>query len=271
MIAMLATVELLRFEPTSQRATAAFQALGREMAVTATTTYRGGSDLLVLWGPGHPARFVPMQRQVASGGHVVALDLSYWDRHRKVRVSFDAPHPQAWVLRKDMPTGRFLSDPISSTVTDAWDPHGPILVAGIGPKATTQYGDDVVASWERAQIRRCLDRWDRPIRYRFKKAPSSPPVHTTLAPSGPIDQVLRGSSLVITWHSNVAVDAIRLGIPVVCRDGAAAAVFPSDVTDVHKPLPTTLRDRFLANLAWFQWDPQTEASSCWAWIHEVLA
>ena len=42
-----------------------------------------------------------------------------------------------------------------------------------------------------------------------------------------IDQALTGCSLVVTWHSNVAVDAIRMGIPVVCRDGAAAAVCPS--------------------------------------------
>jgi hypothetical protein len=53
----------------------------------------------------------------------------------------------------------------------------------------------------------------------------------------PIEHVLAGASLVVTWHSNVAVDAIRLGIPVICREGAAAAVCPSELgADDPRPL-----------------------------------
>jgi hypothetical protein len=87
----------------------------------------------------------------------------------------------------------------------------------------------------------------------------------------PIDQALAGASLVVTWHSNVAVDAIRLGLPVICRDGAAAAVCPSDFrTTDPQPLPASVRDRFLANLAWFQWS-NSEAAAFWPWAQEMLS
>ena len=37
----------------------------------------------------------------------------------------------------------------------------------------------------------------------------------------PIDQALRGASLVVCHHSNCAVDAIIAGVPFECEDGAA--------------------------------------------------
>ena len=51
----------------------------------------------------------------------------------------------------------------------------------------------------------------------------------------------------------------------------AAAVCPSTWTDEDpQPLPVAVRDRFLANLAWFQWAPN-EAAACWAWLRELLS
>lgn len=271
-----ASAELVRFSPQSHRTTVLINALtqsARRLGVPFTVSDRPqDAAWTLLWGPGAPDRVALMNRQRLTGGHVIAFDLAYWDRFKKVRVSIDAPHPQAYVMAKDWPAERFQSDPIAQTVCDRWNPSGPILVAGIGPKATTQYGDDVVASWERAQIARCQARWARPIHYRFKKQVGALPAGTRLcATAQPIETVLAGCSLVITWHSNVAVDAIRLGIPVVCRDGAAAAIFPSQVDDHHVPLSLEVRERFLQNLAWFQWNPETEAVQMWRFLREVLA
>lgn len=270
MIAVMAPIELLRFQPESPQTAGLFRALvAANPDVHITDTYRGQSDLLMLWGPGSPLRFEAMRRQVAKGGHVLCWDAAYWHRETKFRVSIDAAHPQRWIMSHDWPVDRFVADGVA--VSDAWDPTGPIIVAGIGEKATTQYGADVVAGWERAQIARCQAQWSRPIRYRFKKTPRTPPIGTSLcSSSSPIDAILAGASLVITWHSNVAIDAIRLGIPVVCQDGAAAAVCPSQVNESTRPLSVDVRDQFLANLAWFQWAPQ-EASKCWAFLAELLA
>ena len=263
------SVELLRFAPQSPQTAVLFQALQRAaesagVHVEASSTYRGGSDWLMVWGPGHPARFEPMRQQVARGGHVIAWDAAYWERHRKFRVSIDAAHPQAYVLRRNWASTRLREDGV--VLRDRYHPDGPIIVAGLGAKARTQYGPDRIEAWERARIAEAAP-CGRPILYR-SKAPGAPvPLGTRAASTGPIDAVLDGVSAVITYHSNVAVDAIRLGIPVRCQDGAAAAVCLPTWPPAR--LPLVVRERFLANLAWFQWTP-SEAADCWAFLRELL-
>jgi len=266
------SIEVLRFPVESSRARhvldAIVQALGGNPACRSIRThvFRGGAQWLVLWGAGAPDRRDPIEQQLSAGGHVLACDLGYWDRDRSFRVSIDAPHPQAWVLRKDWPVTRWRAAGLA--VEQAWVPAGPVLIAGIGAKARTQYGSRV-AEWEAACIRaaRALGRevWYRP------KKDGPVPSGVKAAPPGPIEAVLRRVSLVCTWHSNVGVDAIRMGIPVVCQDGAAAAVCPSDLcADPPAPLSPSVRDRFLANLAWFQWRPK-ESAQLLAWLPTVLA
>lgn len=273
MIALMLTVELLSFAPQSARTDDLFRALQQaasrsDVTVRQTAAYRGGADVLMLWGPGAPNRWPAMQQQIAAGGHVLAWDLAYWDRDRKVRVSIDAAHPQRWVMRRDFPAARLESDRV--TVQDRWNPAGPVILAGLGRKARIQYGETAVAAWEAEMMAAAAHR-GRQVLYRRKQADAPVPGGARLASDGPIDQVLAGASLLITWHSNVAVDAIRLGVPVICRDGAAAAVCPSTFQqDDPAPLAPAVSDRFLRNLAWFQWAP-TEAKACWAWVREVLA
>lgn len=274
MIAVMLTIELLSFASLSQRALTVYRALQAAVPPTVslrlTTTYHGGSHALLLWGPGGPDRFAPMAAQLAAGGHVLALDLPYWQRDQKFRVSIDAPHPQRWVMRRDWPATRLAADRIA--VENRWNPIGPIVVAGIGRKARIQYGE-AVEQWERQMMDMAARRWpNRTVCYRQKQSDAPAPVGARLvSTTRPIDEILDGASLLITWHSNVAVDAIRLGIPVICRDGAAAAICPSTFgVEEPAPLHRPLRDRFLRNLAWFQWAP-AEASTCWSWIREALS
>ena len=254
------TVEILAFAPESTRTRAMYDALTIAAAstgiqVTATTEYQGTSDLLMLWGPGHPARWPAMQAQSARGGHSAVWDASYWSRESKFRVSIDDAHPAAWVMRRQWPRNRWDDDP--APVANAWDQDGPIVVAGLGTKARVQYGAGTVDAWEADMMRQCRARWPgRLIVYRAKPS------------VGPIDQALTRASLLVTWHSNVAVDAIRMGIPVVCRDGAAAAVCSSTL-DGASALSVEDRNQFLSNLAYFQWAP-SEASECWQFLEELL-
>lgn len=269
MIAVLMlTVELLRFSVESNRASLVVSALERDpvgVSLSVTRSYVGDSDVLMVWGPGGPDRVEPMRRQLEAGGHVVALDLSYWQRDTKFRVSIDAPHPQRWVMHRDWPDSRLAADRVR--IDRAWKPDGPVVVAGIGEKATVQYGS-CVRAWELDMIATARARGRR-VLYRPKKtgaAPEGVPVRA----GGAIDDVLKGASLLVTWHSNVAVDAIRMGIPVICRDGAAAAVCQSTWQDDPRPLDEGVRARFLSNLAWFQWST-AELPACWAFLREVLA
>lgn len=271
--AVATAVEIVSFPPESRRAQGWFSALAsgapaHGIDVKTGDTYRGTSPWLLLWGPGAPNRAQAMTKHLASGGRVIALDLAYWDRDRKARVSFDAPHPQRWVMRRTLPTSRVEADRI--VTGDRWNPNGKIVIAGIGEKARTQYGADVIDRWERDMAQRCRSLWPtRIIAYRKKKPGSPTPDWAVPSPLIPIDDALNGSSLVVTWHSNVAVDAIRLGIPAICRDGAAAAVCHSDIHEDPRPLPADVRDRFLANLAWFQWAPD-ESKDFWAFVQETL-
>lgn len=254
-------VEMLRFTPQSHRTAVLFESLRQAAAaehieVVDSAVYRGHASWLMLWGPGAPNRFEAMRRQVEAGGHVIAFDLAYWDRFNKIRVSIDGPHPQAWVMRRDWPRSRVLSDGIR--VEQVWNPKGHVVVAGIGEKATVQYGATTVAQWEAEMIAEATRRGYE-VRYRPKRNGG-----------GAIDDCLRGAAALITWHSNVGVDAIRMGVPVICRDGAAAAVCPSEWPDGLRPLSTDLRDRFLANLAWFQWSAE-EAPLLWRFLAELLA
>lgn len=269
-------VELLTFSPQSERTSAVFAALQRSAQASGVElekreTYRGGSDLLMLWGPGAPDRFEPMRQQVTAGHHVACFDLAYWQRDAKVRVSIDAAHPQRWVMARDWPVTRLEADQVP--MADAWKPDGPVIVAGIGRKARVQYGGAQIAEWEAEMIRACRLRWpQKPVLYRRKQADAPVPAGVTLASDGPIERVLAGASLVITWHSNVAVDAIRLGIPAVCCDGAAAAVCPSTLEGDLTPLDVGIRNRFLANLAWFQWGATpAEAQGCWTFLQALLS
>jgi hypothetical protein len=260
-MALALTVELLMIDPHSHRAFQAHAAISRGAApagvtIVKSTAYRGDAPLLAIWGPGHPSRFEPMRRQMASGGHVLAMDLGYWDRGQKFRVSIDGPHPQAWVMRRAMPSDRFVADRVRQD--DLWDPSGPVIIAGLGEKARTQYGADIIDAWESEQAD-AVRAAGRQVVYRAKKSSTTP-----------IEDALRGASALITWHSNTAVDAIRLGVPVVCRDGAAAAICASTYDPHLRPLQVGLRDQFLANLAWFQWAPH-ETTAMWHWLREVLA
>ncbi len=269
------TVELLHFQPESRRSTLLFNGLTKTAPAAGIALrselrhFRGGSDLLLLWGPGAPDRFPPMRQQLDAGRRVVAFDLSYWHRDTKARVSIDAPHPQAWLLKKDWPETRLQADNL--VIADRWKATGPIVVAGIGRKARVQYGGAVLA-WEAQLIEACRARWpQRRLIYRRKHPDAPVPSNVPASSAGTMDDALSGASLLITWHSNAAVDAIRLGIPVICKDGAAAAVYPSTLgPDDPQPIPTTLRDRVLANLAWFQWGLH-ELAGFWHWLRELLA
>lgn len=231
-----------------------------------TTEYQGAASTLMIWGPGAPNRIKAMRAHRAAGGRVVAFDLGYWNRDTKNRVSIDAAHPQAWVMKKTRSGARLAGDRL--TIAERWNPQGPVVIAGIGQKAQVQYGDQVRA-WEQSIADQCRA-LGRTVWYRPKQAQAPILDGCQRAPVAPIDDVLAGASLVCTWHSNVAVDAIRLGIPVACRDGAAAAVCYSELVQHPEPLPPSVRDQFLANLAHFQYSP-SEAAACWAFLLDLLS
>ena len=76
----------------------------------------------------------------------------------------------------------------------------------------------------------------------------------------PIQELLRGASLVICRHSNVAVDACIAGIPVECEDGAARWLYAAGPVQ-----PIERRASFLRRLAWWQWQCD-EMEDAWKFL-----
>lgn len=243
--------------------------------LTTPERYRGDSDWLMLYGPGGFDRQKLMAKQISRGARVICWDAPYWKRGEKLRVSIDHAHPQRWVMRKRRPDVRLLRDHGFSIVPQFDPGHGQdILLAGIGTKARHQYGADVVREWEQAMVVSARLLWgnDRRILYRPKpNHPTPPPAGAILVRNDvAISQQLFDVSIVVTWHSNVAVDAIWAGKPVACRDGAAAAVYGATLHADMQPISADLRAQFLSNLAWFQWRPD-EAPMVWQFLQEMLA
>lgn len=207
--------------------------------------YTGNSPWYMTWGPGHPDRRVWTSNHIANGGRVIAWDLAYWDRAKKFRLTIDHDHPHRLV--RDMPLTRLSN----INLRNDHNPDGHILIVGMGPKSLSVY--EGAQEWERRAVERAMRAY---------------PGHEVLVrPKGlktGIQDALRGASLVVCRHSNVAIDACIAGIPVVCEDGIGFALYNNDIYNPINP-DSDRRLRFLHNVAWWQWSPK-EARQAWQFI-----
>lgn len=218
--------------------------------------------VLMTYGLGHLVRHTWTNEHLAAGGRLIGWDLGYWNREDsidfKMRLTIDADHPHR--LIRPMPADRLAKDGIR--LREDANPDGPIVLIGLGKKQRAYKRFDG-QEWERATLHRIREQFpDRRVVYRPKKEEEAP--EGLEIARGPIDQALRGASLVVCGHSNVAVDACIAGIPVICDDGAAYALYKDC------PNPTReQRQSFLESLAWWQWSPR-EAGQAWTFILEEL-
>lgn len=226
-----------------------------------TETHQKRSKWLMSYGLGHPVRRQWTEAHVAAGCRLIGWDMGYWDRDRSMRVTVDHGHP--WRLMRDMPGDRWAAAGIP--LREDFDPAGPVILVGMGRKSREQFGHRP-QEWELrtlAAIRAAYP--DRQVLYRPKKPESLAGCANI---DGPISDALKGASLVVCRHSNVAVDACMAGIPVVCEDGAAAALYGADLAHPVNP-DREARLRFLQNLAYWQWSP-SEAVQAWKFLIKVL-
>lgn len=230
-------------------------------AAKVTAGYRGKHRLLVMYGAGLPIRLRALQEHVARGGRVATWDLGYWDRYESMRLSIDALHPQPEHLAASPNHSRARPNIMSHSVAD---PDGPILLIGLGPKSCAALGMEPFA-WERGRAADLGRRFPgRQILHRAKPgSPFEPIAGTKRAPGGPIEAALRGCSLVVCRHSNVAIDACISGVPVECEDGAAFALYRNG----PNPSEAERRD-FLARLGWWNWG-LAEAAGAWKFMEEM--
>lgn len=239
----------------------------REMAKAAppgtkvTKSYAGTRKLLVLYGAGAPNKLAIVAQHHQAGGRVAMWDLGYWERKEAMRLSIDSMHPTAELLAKAPAGGRRRK----FVLREDADPNGPILLVGLGRKSCVAWGLQP-QEWEERKAAELLERFPgHKVLWRPKGKHPTPLGDLEVSHGNPIDEALRGCSLVVSRHSNVSVDACVAGIPVECEDGAARTLYGKS--------PYATRDEraeFLRRLAWFEWSI-TESAQAWDWINEVVA
>jgi hypothetical protein len=220
---------------------------------------------LVLYGLGGVDRV-----QFAARQRLIAFDAGYWNRtgsDRSFRVSVGGFHCPRLIMQGPRPgPERWLASGLSLQQADC---NGPVLLVGNGPKSN-RVGAEGWAGLKSAEIRAKFP--GRKIWYRPKpKRPMENGVAHDGIAVGSIDHVLQQVSLVVCRHSNVAVDACRWGVPVVCDDGAAAAIYPQRLDDWERQPDAATREEFLHRIAWWQWQVrECRDGSFWNWMLGVL-
>ena len=227
--------------------------------VVASTVYTGACDLLLAYGTGHPVRRPWWKSHRKSGRHCIGLDLGYWGQDDgAMRVTVDEDHPQAWI--RPEPASRWEATGIS--LRSDYDPSGPAVIVGLGKKALSVHGLHSL-EWENRALQQVRAMGMKPS-FRPKRS-RYPVLNKVPVAAGKIEQVLKGAGLVICRHSNVAVDACIAGIPVICEDGAAHALYSKN----KSPTPEQ-RLAFLQSLAWWNWRPE-EAKDLWTYLLSRLS
>lgn len=226
-------------------------------------------DVAVFYGMS-PEHKKVWQAFKAAGRKTIIMDLAYWDRTGtghgdgrfdcSYKVAVDHWHPTAYFQRRPMPDDRLRRYRVQ-VEPDRHPPgvRGYILLVGMSRKGCDLY-DIPLLSWERAAVEALRATTERPIVYRPKAAVRGAgglPGTTWQDPSILMGHVLRREPVyaVVSHHSNAAVEAIALGIPVVVADGAALAL-SGDLRQLYEPryAPWNLREQFCRDLAYCQWN-----------------
>lgn len=260
----MASVEVLRAHTLSLTGEAILKAVADAARlagdeVREVSAYQGASDWLVLFGVGASANDLARKAQIARGGRVLHWDLGYFDRKKvegHARMSIDSDHPQDWLDRTAADARRWAARGIE--LRSDSDPSGPIVLVGLGRKSRAYLGAE---RWEQETHARLRTRFPgRRIIFRPK---GRDPVRLKCEADSTtsIADLLRGASLVVCRHSNVAVDAAIAGVPFEAEDGAAVWLQRREFTPAN-------RLAFLQRLAYWQWRTD-EAAEAWAFAKRM--
>ena len=266
------TIEFLKDQKTGARTArawldpCAYGAWAAGLQKKITVEYVGDRHWLSVIGIGNPIYGAARDAHVASGRPVACWDMGYVGKTKDplncyCRVSLNTDHPTDEDIETTEPNPSRWNALGTRLRNDA-DPNGPVIVIGMGPKSHVYVKDDeweirtLLATQARFPRRQVLYR-PKPLRHNFV-----PVEWPRVMDEMPIAAALRGASLVICRHSNVAVDACIAGVPVECEAGAAHWLYS------RHPVPTVAqRLDFLHRLAWWQWRLRTrDMEKAWTFL-----
>jgi hypothetical protein len=228
-------------------------------------------DVAIAYGWKHEAVFRGYR---AVGGHFAYFDMGYFNRkpsndkggsreghHRLAVDGWDT----ADTMARGCPSDRWEALGIEVKPNRVDGAPGAILVAGMSDKAAGTHGFKP-GQWEAETLAMLRDHGNGGRQVIFRAKP------TSLATVEPIESVLERTSLIVTNHSNVAVDGLVAGVPCYARKGVGKLVSLDTLVAVGqgvvwKPAPPIeTRRQLLADVAYAQWSP-AEMRDGSAWEH----
>lgn len=227
------------------------------------------ADLAVAYGWIHETVFNAYRE---GGRHYAYWDLGYWGRqpcgkavegyHRLAVNDWDTLKH----MRRGCPGDRWaaLNVPMLAPVIG----HSRVLVAGMSGKAAITHGY-MENAWENkiiADIRRMTP--DLCVEFRGKP-------NKRARAATPIEQALLSTGLLVTHHSNAALDALVAGVPVYCRKGVGRLASPDELDEayIRRPLLPTMSQRraIVADAAYAQWTPdEMRSGAAFDHIREII-
>ena len=198
--------------------------------------YEGGNS--IVWGLIRGAREIMSQTR-ASGNDYFQLDNAYFGRNVYFRVTQNAL--QLNFLPRNVLDNRYkyILGQLGKSILP-WKKirNGPIVIC---PSSNFMYlfMGTTLESWLKTVIEEIKKFSDRPIVIRYKE----------LMPSDDIDQVIGDAWCVVTHVSSAAIDALRLGIPVVTTASCAASSLSTHIQEIEFPNQSEGRDELFSLLA----------------------
>jgi hypothetical protein len=210
-------------------------------------TYRGGDS--IIWGliRGAPSL---MQQTRNTGCDFFQMDNAYFGRDHYYRVTKNTPQLTRIDKRDHKRFEATFRDIGFSLQPWKKNRSGPIVFCLSSHHLFNFYGLDI-EQWigQTAACVRALT--NRPMQLRPKHIVG-------------IEQQIADAWCVVTHVSAAALDALRLGIPVVTTGECAATPLATPIEEIDNPRLPDGREELFASLAWGQFTPE-EMSSGMAW------
>lgn len=241
-----------------------FQANGEQPTVVELQDFSGHGDAeLVVFAGTYPRHLVTAA--YFAGKHTLIIDKGYFHRQHYYRFALDAFQP--WYLYQMSSTSdRFRALKLPMNGRQRTNGHSHIMFAGSSDHYHSWHGLPPPAQYAQIICQQIRAITRAPIVYRPKPSWWAKPDTLRVVPSEaelsdslrePISRALVGCRCVVTHGSNVAVDALRYGVPVLLlsEDASPVRFLASNVwNDLLEPRWPTDEERMslFSNMAWCQ-------------------
>lgn len=252
----------------AQRALLALASSANSFGINTHVT-RGGipttqGDVLVTYGAGGDLQRAAINHYRGSGLRTVCLDLGYWNRTiqgnpRCFRFAVDSRHPQQSQVGRATPCQHTVTSQRVRLIRDAYDPRGHYLFAKMGAKSVRAFPDAVRREGELLKAAQAAFGSALVVREKTK-----------LAESQPIDHVLQACAGVITYSSNVALDAALFRIPSFSIEGVTAP-FSSPLGNMRRLSSETAETIIRKAGAFHVSLDECKTAAAWRKVNEVLS